>query len=397
MRKRVLVVMPEAPYPPRKNGVALRYYPLLQRLGAIFEIDLAVVVDGEAISVELGGLRQLLHHVVLLRRRAVKPSPFRKLLAHLHRIVPGGVPFAYYDYGAAGIARQLRPVLSDDYDAVLWVALSHVLYSCLPYLASQRLIVDCIDSPTLHCIRSLPPANIIDRLVIDKTRRWEAAMVSRADVAFYISPVDRGEVKDLVRSSDVKISPNGVLIEDYTDEKAPLHSPSLGFLGNMSYRPNIDAVHRLLGIFIKLRVKFPDLSLYIIGRDPDPALLKYAEIPGVVITGTVDNIWPYVNAVSVFAMPMVMGAGQQNKILEVMFAGRPIVASSIANGGILAVDGQSILVADNDEVMQEKISSLLEDDEKRELIGKRGAKFVREKYSWDEIAQQIAVAISPED
>jgi len=395
MKAKVLVVMPESPYPPRKNGIALRYYPLLLRLCERFDIDLAMTVDDDKAATNVGELEHKLQRVIPLRRINVQPSLSHRIYAQLHRISPVGVPFGHYYYGAQAMAAQFKSVLSEKYHAVVWVTQNHVLHECLPYLSKHRLIVDGIDSSSLHTVRSLPLPDLMARLKIAKAKRWEAAIINRAKAAFFISPVDLAEVKSLTKRSDLELSPNGILIDDYTPQKLALKSPSIGFLGNMSYRPNIDAVHRLVVLYRDLKEKVPDLSLYIIGRDPDHSLLDYAKDPDITFTGTIDCIWPYVNAIDVFVMPMAMGAGQQNKLLEVMFAARPIVASSIANGGVLAVDGESVLIADDHETLKEKTLSLLLDSELRQRLGANGKKFVDEKYNWDRIAEHFAATIDP--
>jgi len=395
MKAKVLVVMPESPYPPRKNGIALRYYPLLLRLCERFDIDLAMTVDDDKAATNVGELEHKLQRVIPLRRINVQPSLSHRIYAQLHRISPVGVPFGHYYYGAQAMAAQFKSVLSEKYHAVVWVTQNHVLHECLPYLSKHRLIVDGIDSSSLHTVRSLPLPDLMARLKIAKAKRWEATIINRAKAAFFISPVDLAEVKSLTKRSDLELSPNGILIDDYTPEKLALKSPSIGFLGNMSYRPNIDAVHRLVVLYRDLKESVPDLSLYIIGRDPDHSLLDYAKDPDITFTGTIDCIWPYVNAIDVFVMPMAMGAGQQNKLLEVMFAARPIVASSIANGGVLAVDGESVLIADDHETLKEKTLSLLLDSELRQRLGANGKKFVDEKYNWDRIAEHFAATIDP--
>lgn len=391
VKKRVLVVMSEVPFPPRKNGLTLRYYPLLCRLSQQCRVTLAAVGDNE--KIELGELHHLLEKFVPLRKQNDKPPIWGKALVRMLQILPFGMPFDYYSYDAATLIRQLKVVLADEYDVVLWVTQSHVLYGSLPFLKKHRLVIDAIDSISLHVMRNNSGDGLIQRLRAAKIRRWEASLMEHARTGFYISPVDRAAIEPLVRKVDLQVSPNGILIEDYTPERAALRSPCLGFLGNMSYEPNIDAVHRLYRLFIALKASIPELSLYIIGRDPVPSILAYGDKPDVYVTGTIDNIWPHVNAVDIFVMPMVKGAGQQNKLLEVMYAARPIIASRVANGGVGAVDGESLLIAEEDAEFEEKILSLLRDPALREKIGAGGARFVRETYDWDRVVKQMAAVL----
>jgi len=391
--KSVLVVMRELPYPPRKNGLTLRYYPLLMRLSQQFRLTLAAVIWKQGDDMALGELGDRLDRFIPLHRSAPKPSLSRTLSTQLLRVLPFGIPFDHYDYGAAGFADQLRPILADHYDAVIWVTQDHMLYASLPLLKKHRLIVDAVDSISLHMIRNMKSRGLVRVLRTRKVKHWEAAMIDRAATGFYISPVDLDAVSPLVNHVKLAISPNGTLIEDYIDTRAELTSPSLGFLGNMSYGPNIDAAHRLHRVYRALKQAVPNLSLYIIGRDPDPSLVAYADDPDVHITGTLDSIWPHVNAVDVFVMPMAMGAGLQNKLLEVMYAGKPIVATSVANGGVLAVDGESVIIADDEDAIADAVLSLLRDPERRQRIAAAGARFVRETYDWDHIAARFAAAV----
>jgi len=389
--KHVLVVMTEMPFPPRKNGLTLRYHPLLMRLSQQFRLTLAAVVgdDGEA----LGELNDRLENFIPLRKSAARSSLLRKVSTQLLRLSPFGIPYEYYDYGVADLVDQLRPILANNYDAVVWVTQDHLLYACLPLLKKHRLIIDAVDSISLHMIRSMKSRGLVRALRTRKMKHWEATMMDSAVTGFYISPVDLAAVQPLVRRVKLAISPNGTLIDDYIDDKAPLKSPSLGFLGNMSYGPNVDAAHRLYGVYRTLKQSVPELSLYLIGRDPDPSLQQYADDPDVYVTGTLDSIWPHVNAVDIFVMPMAMGAGQQNKLLEVMYAGKPIVASSVANGGVLAVDGESVIIADDAAATGKAVLGLLQDPARRQRIASAGASFVRETYDWDQIAERFANAV----
>jgi glycosyltransferase involved in cell wall biosynthesis len=393
VRKKILVILPDVPFPPRKNGLALRYYPLLQHLAKKFELDLAVFLYGDQDSLPRGGeLDACAHRIIPLRASTSSASVLRKLLIQWVRVLPFGVPFSYYDYNADSITPQLRELLSGStYDAVLWVSVSHVLQACLPLLSGQRLLIDAVDSITLHAIRNTSNTSPLRRLHTHKMLRWEAALIRHARKAFYISPVDLQLIAPHVAAvTSLEVAPNGILLEDYSNARVELKSPCLGFLGNMSYRPNIDAVHRLHALYASIKPEMPALTVCVIGRDPDPSLDAYAQDPDFVFTGTVDSVWPYVNAVDLFVMPMCKGAGQQNKLLEVMYAGRPVVSSSIANGGVQAIDGESVVIADDAESLRSAVLTLLQNVEQREKIGAQGARFVRDRYSWDQVAERFA-------
>jgi glycosyltransferase involved in cell wall biosynthesis len=240
----------------------------------------------------------------------------------------------------------------------------------------------------------LKSGNINERLCLSKMKRWETAVLNRAEKVFFISDADAELTRNLLKKNCIQVMPNGVYFDDYHERKLSLPSPSIGYLGNMSYRPNIDAAMRVFSIYKKLKEKFPRLTLYIIGRDPAPEILILGREPGVVVTGTVDDIWEYVNAVDIFLLPVFMGAGQQNKLLEVLYAAKPAVVSSAANGGILAKSGHEVFVDDAEAGMLAIACKLLSDPLLRQTIGHNGRDFVERTYSWATIATKYGHSLT---
>ncbi len=113
----------------------------------------------------------------------------------------------------------------------------------------------------------------------------------------------------------------------------------------MSYEPCISAALRLAErIFPRIRSRLGDATLLIIGRDPVPSIRRL-DGAAISVTGTVENIWPYVVSANIFVFPMFEGSGLQNKILEAMYAGVPVVTTPIAAASIGATSGEQLLVA----------------------------------------------------
>jgi glycosyltransferase involved in cell wall biosynthesis len=166
-------------------------------------------------------------------------------------------------------------------------------------------------------------------------------------------------------------------------------SPSIGFLGNMGYPPNIEAAHWLYeNVYLPIRRDFPGLSLIVIGKDPVDSVTKLGSEPGVVVTGTVKDIWPYVNSLDLFVFPLLRGAGLKNKILEAMGAGRPVVTTAIGNEGIDAVDGKDISIRDTPEEFRMEVIRLLRSAEARRAMEDSARRFVGDRFSWERILTQ---------
>jgi glycosyltransferase involved in cell wall biosynthesis len=127
---------------------------------------------------------------------------------------------------------------------------------------------------------------------------------------------------------------NGVDFE-YFDPAGTLDNPDLSnrrflaFIGSMSYYPNVEAADWFArNIFRALRLRFPDLELFIVGRDPAPPVRALAQMAGVHVTGTVSDVRPYIKACAAVIAPMRIARGIQNKVLEALAMGKPVLASS---------------------------------------------------------------------
>ena len=185
------------------------------------------------------------------------------------------------------------------------------------------------------------------------------------------------------------VLPNGVYLQDHSAERVEFGCRTVGYLGHMAYPPNIRAALRLQRIFLATHDRLSNTKLVIIGRDPAPEIMALAADKRVIVTGTVENIWPYVNGVDVFAFPMETGSGQQNKLLEAMGAAKPVVSSALGNSGIGAKHGESILEVDSDEEIANAIVRLVSDPLAASSIGNSAKRFVEETYSWSSMLRRI--------
>jgi sugar transferase (PEP-CTERM/EpsH1 system associated) len=123
--------------------------------------------------------------------------------------------------------------------------------------------------------------------------------------------------------------------------------PALVFTGHMSYRPNVEAVAWFAGeVLPMVRARVPEAAFWIVGADPSPTVRALGRLPGVQVTGTVPDTRPYLAHADVVVCPLRIARGIQNKVLEAMAAGRPVIASPGAFEGVRAEAGRDLLVAD---------------------------------------------------
>jgi glycosyltransferase involved in cell wall biosynthesis/ubiquinone/menaquinone biosynthesis C-methylase UbiE len=389
-RPSLLLIFDQPPWPLRGNGFTIRYHPILEALSTRFDVDLLLLPGLRDAEIDVGDpLRPMLRSV--RRLDAARLSPARRWLRRIEffavYLSPGSDPAICHAYEQPELETALRSILAHDgYDAVVLASAKHaaLVRRLRELVTCGSLVVDLIDSLALLVDRSSfgKTGAVLRRLEVPRLRRLEREVARLADHVIYVSRVDADYAN--AGAANVSVIPNGVSTAGLAGEaeRRPARW-SVGFFGSMSYWPNVRASIWLAErVMSRLRRTHPDASLAIIGRDPTAAVRRLGEREGVTVTGWVENIWEYVCALQVCAFPMLEGAGLQNKVLEAMCAGRPVVTTSIGNEGIDAAPGREILIADDEEGFAGAISRLLRDPDAACGIGEAGRAFARARFSW---------------
>jgi glycosyltransferase involved in cell wall biosynthesis len=156
------------------------------------------------------------------------------------------------------------------------------------------------------------------------------------------------------------------------------------FTGAMDYLPNVDAVCYFCEEILPLvRRVLPETRFYIVGLNPAAEVRRLADAASVVVTGTVPDVRPYYERASVCVAPLRIGRGVQNKVLQAMAVGMPVVASSVAQRGLQAEAGRHLYVEDDPVAFASRITHLLASREERLAMGRRARAFVEAHHAWD--------------
>ncbi|MEK9726812.1 MAG: glycosyltransferase family 4 protein, partial [Candidatus Margulisiibacteriota bacterium] len=139
-----------------------------------------------------------------------------------------------------------------------------------------------------------------------------------------------------------------------------------------------------------LRKKVSDYSIELVGKGAPKAFKTYLkQFSNVISKGFVDDLKDVYRNAKVCIAPMVFVAGQQNKVLEAMMAGVPVVATSFANGGIKAMPDKEILIADSAEEFAKKIQIVFEDSNKADQLANAAQSFVLKDFQWENVPNQF--------
>ncbi|MFN8006970.1 MAG: glycosyltransferase [Terriglobia bacterium] len=175
--------------------------------------------------------------------------------------------------------------------------------------------------------------------------------------------------------------------------------------GKMSYHANVTAVvYFVRKVMPLVWESLPDTQLWVVGKDPTSEIqrlgIRWQEDPKtpatrestkarIRITGEVKDIRPYLWSASIAVAPIQYGAGIQNKVLEAMACGIPVVATPQAVRALRVRKGQDLLVANGHQEMAHSIVSLLGDSQRRAILGREGRIYVEKYHDWHLTAQTV--------
>lgn len=383
----LLACLPDFPFPARKNGVAIRYAPILTYLSRFYDIHLICITGGVPAEAERQQAEGIFNTIDIYTRKKSIIQLSTKLVrwASTFNFTSTKTPFSYLCYDDADIELFIHQKTHGKvYDVALCV-LADYASIIKKIVHAKKYALDFIDSPFATAKRTTKK-NPLALWDLNNIRMWEHRLIQQYDSVAYISPLDKkiGAGK-LAGLSKISLIPNGLYLEDVTSEKITFTNKTIGYLGNMSYLPNIKAAKRLHKIFFEHLEKFSNAKLVIIGRDPSPEIQSLAQDELVIVTGNVDNIWPYINGVDIFVFPMEIGSGQQNKILETMGAGKIVITTELGNSGIGATHRRNAFIENTDSGIASTIQEVLTKPEQFLQIKENAKSFVSEKYCWENI------------
>lgn len=166
---------------------------------------------------------------------------------------------------------------------------------------------------------------------------------------------------------------------------------SLVFLGSMDWMPNIDGIEDFIKhCYPLIKQGLPEVTLTILGRNPPDKIVQLSEVDSsITVTGTVDDVRPFLAAASASIVPLRIGGGTRIKIFETMAAGLPVISTSIGAEGLPITHDENIMIADDHGAFADATISLLKNDEKASQIAINGYTLVKENYSWKTVTQDF--------
>lgn len=385
----LLYLVHRIPYPPNK-GDKIRSFHLLRHLARRYRVHLGAFVDDPADWVHEKALGQW-----VTGRLCLRPLPRARATLRSAQGLFTGEPLTLPYYRDRALQRWVDAVLEDTGVRRVLVYSSSMAPYVLGRQDGRRRVIDFVDIDSdkwRQYAASRPwPLSWIYRREARRLAAFEqrialdfdaSIFVSEAEAALFRRQVPQAAARVLALANGVDTDyfrPDGGFPNPYPADVLPLV-----FTGAMDYWANVDAVRWFCHeVWPGLLAAFPRAVFHIVGARPSAAVMALGRLPGVVVTGAVPDVRPYLAHGRIALAPLRIARGIQNKVLEAMAMARPTVVSPQALEGIEARPGDELLVAHTAAEFLAHCRALLEDPGRAARLGERARRRVVADYGWD--------------
>lgn len=388
----ILFLAHRIPYPPDK-GDKIRSWHMLRHLAGRARVHLGAFVDDPADMAHADMLRSLCASVKLLPMVGAA----RALRAGMGLLA--GEPLSVALFADAAMRRWVNATVGANPVGGLFAFSGQMAPYALPHVRGRRSVMDFVDLDSekwaQYAREGKGPRAWLYAREARRLLAFEASVAARVDATLFVSEDEAAlfRARAGIAGERVHALSNGVDL-DYFDhnaafarapaERHDLRAPNFVFTGAMDYRPNADAVRWFAdAVWPTLLERLPDARFLVVGSKPGPEVRALADRAGIVVTGRVADVRPYVAAATVVVAPLRIARGIQNKVLEAMAMARPVIATPQAREGIDAEPGRDLIVADSAMDYAARCVALATDPARANALGTAARACVVARYAWE--------------
>ncbi|MGA0367845.1 MAG: glycosyltransferase family 4 protein [Kiritimatiellia bacterium] len=390
---RILILSPRLPHAHAYSGIQMVYQRMTRLIARGHQVGLVCYIDEERDPAFLGQVTS-----DLLDMEVIQDPILNRILPATLTLNKYSSPSSFFRYHSPSMNRKVGEIVArSSYDVVIaeFTAMGQCLYHN-PFLPAVRKVISCHDSPTLGSRRRMD--------LMEASLSWGKQWLEYRHMRYLEFQLYRAMDRVLTLTSQERFD---LLEEDntlgITTVRPGINSGMFSPIADLPKEHCIIITARfssdqsqygclwfLRSVWPILRSRDPEVKLYLVGRDPSPAMRRIARRDErIVITGGVQDLRPFLAKSKVYVCPVLSGSGVRGKILEAMAMNLPVVSTSIGAEGIPVDQGSNAYIADSPEVMSGFIEMLLRDPEKAQLMGQRGRKAVETFFSWDESIDRL--------
>jgi sugar transferase (PEP-CTERM/EpsH1 system associated) len=380
---RLLYFCHRVPYPPDK-GDKIRAFNEIRSLSKRHRIHLLTLADAEV--PDLAPLEELCERVEVF--------PVQRTGAYLRAALgifsPRPLTLAFFD--SAELRQRAEELArSERFDLVVAYCSAMAPYVEPFHETGTPAVLDMVDVDSSKWAQysrfAALPMRPVYALEARRLQKYEASLTDRFERIVLATGNETRVLKAFAPDARAVTVPNGVDLDFFRPLDLPRSPhPTIVFTGQMDYFANVDGmVHFSRNLFPRLRQRFPDLELLIVGRSPAPAVRALDELPGVHVTGAVGDVRPFLARAWAFVAPLRIAQGVQNKVLEAMAMNLPVVCTDrvfagLSEGGFR--HGRDLLAASTDQGLEDSLAGLLGDDRARGQLAEQARRRLSLSYRW---------------
>ncbi|MCU4675536.1 TIGR03087 family PEP-CTERM/XrtA system glycosyltransferase [Catenovulum sp. 2E275] len=386
------------PAPPNK-GNKIRAFNLIKFLSQYFEIHLGCFSDRDLTEDDLNQLKPYiaqLYYVPIKHRTTHLLTSFS-----LSLLTNKTITYAYFSNTKlqTWVDSQVKQYKFNTC-YVFCTSMAQYATKGISTRAYQiNLLLDLVDVDSSKWLLFSNKAQFIKKWIYQREAKklasYEKALVKQFNTCLLVSQQEAHELTQMAPNYGNKIHfiENGVDTVFFSQKPTislQLKVPYIVFTGAMDYWANVDAMLWFIkNVWSDLLEILPELKLFIVGSNPHKALRNYHGKNNIYITGYVQDIRPYLKN-SLFAIaPLQISRGIQNKVLEAMASGKPIILSPSAANGLNLNQEQLSLICQTKEDYLTQIQTLYNNHFLIERISKANQNWIKSNYSWEQCLNKL--------
>jgi polysaccharide biosynthesis protein PslH len=377
---KILYVCHRFPFPPKRGG-KIRPFNMIRHLTAQgHEVTVCSLARTQAEAEEGQGIAP---HCARFEVGVVSEAlQWARMIVRLPLLTPSSMGY----FRSSELKRKIDSLLASQRFDLIFVHCSSVAQ----YVEHVQGIPKILDFGDMDSQKWLEYANYKPfplslgyRLEGSKMLWAEKRLARRFDLCTATTRAEWQTLNDYGTGAATDWFPNGVDATYFSPTDGAYDADTISFIGRMDYYPNQECMQRFCKeVWPLLLQRRAQMKLLIVGAEPTPAIRALGELPGVTVTGSVPDVRPYIRGSAVMVAPLAIARGTQNKILEAMGMGVPVVTSTAAAGGVDAEADQHLLVADTPEQVNAAVLRVVENPAERARLANSGRERMLSHHAW---------------
>jgi len=397
---RTLFITLDLPYPPRA-GAPLRNWQNMNLMKQYGDVAVFSIFKGQSTHQNLPGIQNW-YHYDLAQKRPLK----ERLQNRLSGLTPWKCAYIDFFYTEPAV-EKLNQILKEWQPSLvifehLWLCRYLPIvqrYPCQIIFDEHNIEVDLFEQK----LQQIIGFRLKTKMMLEKLNLqfMERKMAYKSNQVWVCSQSDAEKLKQRYGNKlNPYVVPNGIDVSNYETVRNGQCTPAfpgqfnphtLVFIGTFTYRPNVEAAQFLTQEFYpKIKQLYPNTLLILVGKNPPSALTsKTEQEPGILWTGLVEDVKPYLAAASVVITPLFKGGGTRLKILEAFAAGRPVVSTTKGAQGLDVEDKKHLLIEDEVDGMVDAVDQFWSNQTLYQQCVDNAYNLVKNQYSWEAVSHKI--------